>query len=217
MKMGKANWRILIVLIVLALSGVSGTVPALGAPAAGGSAHDMVQTATDLLLKKLAEVKHLYAREPVTFYHEVESAMAPYIDFDRFARGVMAKYYRRATPAEREKFRDVFKDDLIRTYAKALVEFDNERIRVIPPAGTKPKKEDKRTVKMEVHSKNGTVYPVDYTALLRDGQWKLINVRVNGINLGLQFKQKFGHAMGSKKGDIGQVIESWNSDVPTKT
>jgi phospholipid transport system substrate-binding protein len=217
MKMGQASWRMLIVLIVLAFSGVSGTAPALGAPAAGGSAHDMVQSATDLLLNKLAEVKHLYAQEPVTFYREVESALVPYIDFDRFSRGVMAKYYRRATPAQREKFKDVFKDDLIRTYATALVEFDNERIRVLPPGNTKPKKADKTTVKMEVHSKNGTIYPVDYTTMLSNGQWKLINVRVNGINLGLQFRQKFGHAMGSKKGDIGQVIDSWNSEVATET
>lgn len=211
--MARLNWTALNTLILLAFLSVPITVAAAGTPAAGISAHETIQLATDHLLRKLSEVKHLYAKEPQRFYYEVESALAPYIDFDRFSRGVMAKYYRKATPAQKEKFKVVFKDGLIRTYAKALIEFDNEKIIVLPPAKKKPPQRKTTTVKMEVYSKNGNVYPVDYTAVLTSDGWKVKNVRIEGINLGLQFRDKFKFAMGSKKGDIDQVIDSWNSPV----
>ena len=66
---------------------------------------------------------------------------------------------------------------------------------------------------MVVHSKNGTLYPVDYTTALTDGQWKLINVKVNGINLGLQFRDKFRQDMAAQKGDIDKVIDGWNPEA----
>ncbi|HJN50052.1 MAG: ABC transporter substrate-binding protein [Pseudomonadales bacterium] len=215
--MRRIDWRELNSLVLLTFSLVFVALQAAGAPAAGTpagiNAHETIQNATDHLLQKLAEVKHLYAKEPLRVYYEVESAIVPYIDLNRFSRRVMAKYYRNATAAQKEEFKLVFKDGLIKTYAKALVEFDNERIAILPPRKGKPKRADQAVVKMVVHSKNGTLYPVDYTTALTDGQWKLINVKVNGINLGLQFRDKFRQDMAAQKGDIDKVIDGWNPEA----
>lgn len=207
------NTLFLIASFLVSLAIHAAGAPAAGAPEAGISAHKTVQKATDHLMKKLAEVKHLYAQDPQRFYDEVESAIAPYIDLNKFSRRVMAKYYRNATLAQKEKFKLVFKDKLIRIYAKALVAFDHETISILPAGKTKRKKVNETIVKMVIHSKNGTLYPVDYTTALTDGQWKLVNVKVNGINLGLQFRDKFRQDMAAKKGDIDKVIDSWNAPV----
>jgi|TARA_B100000315_G_scaffold182629_1_gene171562 phospholipid transport system substrate-binding protein len=219
--MGRVSWRVRNIVVLLTLFGVflaggpAAGAPSAGAPAEGITAHEAVQSATDHLLRRLAEVKHLYAQEPQRFYYEVESAITPYVDLERFSRRVMAKYFRRATAAQQEEFKLVFKDDLISTYAKALVEFDNERIRILPPRKGKQRKANETVVKMVVHSKSGTLYPVDYTTALTDGRWKLINVKVNGINLGLQFRDKFQQDMTANRGDIDKVIDGWNSKVAT--
>ena len=60
-----------------------------------------VQEATDILLKKLIEVKPLYTEDPKQFYQEIDQALSPFVDFDGFSRGVMAKYYRRASDEQR--------------------------------------------------------------------------------------------------------------------
>ncbi len=208
--MGRVSCRVLHSLIFVALLCVS---PAVHAAAI--SAHETVQNATESLLKKLADTNDIYAQDPLKFYHAVDSALAPYIDFDKFSRGVMAKYYKRATPAQRQRFKLVFKDDLIKTYAKALLEFDNERIRVLPADDAKPQRGNKTTVRMEIYSKSGSIYPVDYTTMLTNGEWKLINVVVNGVNLGFAFRDKFRNAMGANKGDVDRVIDGWNSKVTT--
>ncbi|MGI9322190.1 MAG: MlaC/ttg2D family ABC transporter substrate-binding protein, partial [Pseudomonadales bacterium] len=96
------------------------------AAAQAESAFEAVEQSTEVLLKKLAEVQPLYEESPEKFYTEVDKALAPYIDFESFSRGVMAKHYRKATKQQRHTFQQSFRLALVKTYARSLVEFDNE-------------------------------------------------------------------------------------------
>ena len=75
--------------------------------------------------------------------------------------------------------------------------------------------EDQASVDMEVVSTNGEVYPVVYTLHQRDGEWRVINVIVNGINLGLTFRNQFDQAMRDNNRDIDAVIDGWAPEVAT--
>ncbi len=184
---------------------------ALGVQAAS-SAFETVQTATDQLLRKLVEIGPLYETDRESFFREVDASLAPFIDFEGFSRGVMAKYYRRASPEQKARFSESFRIALIRTYAKALVEFDNQEI-IVKGSKENPKKPGKARVSLEVHGKNGTVYPVEYSLVNLDGQWKLRNVVIDGINIGLQFRSQFASYMARYNNSIDEVIEHWNVDV----
>ena len=43
--------------------------------------------------------------------------------------------------------------------------------------------------------------------------WVLENVIVNGVNIGLAFRDKFEQLMSKHRGDINKVIENWTSTV----
>jgi phospholipid transport system substrate-binding protein len=177
------------------------------------TAHETVQKATDQLIAKLLEVKPLYEENPDQFYMEVEEALNPYIDFKRFSQGVMSKYYRSMPEDQRVRFATVLKSDLIHTYAKALVEFDNEKIVVLPAGDAVSSRPNESVVQIEVHSKDGTVYKVQYRMSSKTGSWKLINVVVDGINLGLIFRNQFLSLMDDHRGAFDKVIQNWNSRV----
>ncbi|MFT6010735.1 MAG: phospholipid transport system substrate-binding protein, partial [Candidatus Azotimanducaceae bacterium] len=98
-----------------------------------------VEESTNQLLSKLVEIQPLYTENPEQFFQQVGSSLAPFIDFKGFSRGVMAKYYRRATDDQKSRFVSVFQDKMIRTYAKALVEFDNQRVEVVESTSTESK------------------------------------------------------------------------------
>ncbi len=171
-----------------------------------------VKTATDTLLAKLAEVKPVYKSDPKKFFFEVDISLAPFIDFDGFSRGVMAKYYRRASPAQQQRFSQSFRESLVHTYAKALVEFDNQKVVVMDEA--EPQREpDRASVHLQVYGSDGTIYPIEYSLALIDDKWKLRNVVINGINIGLQFRSQFAASMQQYKNDIDKVIDNWNVDV----
>ena len=46
-----------------------------------------------------------------------------------------------------------------------------------------------------------------------DGQWKVRNVIVEGINIGLLFRDQFAQAMKANRNDLDAVIDNWGSVV----
>lgn len=173
-----------------------------------------VKQTTDDLLARLDKIKPLYNSDPEKFYSEVQKSLDPFIDFRGFARGVMARFYRRATPKQREEFANKFEGQLIRTYSNALVKFDNKKVEVLPLQ--QPPQDGRATVDLKIYSKEGTVYPVQYSLVLIDGQWKLRNVAINGINIGLQFRGQFQSYMEQYHDNIDKVIANWDVHAESK-
>ncbi len=172
---------------------------------------ESVETATSDLLAKLEEVRPLYDSDRELFFQEVEGALGPFIDFEGFSRGVMAKYYRLATADQKAQFAETFQNQLVRTYSSALVTFNNEKIVVLPLE--RPPERGRATAKLEIHGADGAVYPVTYTLAAVDGKWKLRNIIVEGINIGLQFRSQFSSSMQRYRNDIDAVITNWDVEI----
>lgn len=187
-----------------------------GARAADGddaerNATEMVRQTSDAVLDLIEQARSYAEEDPERFYREVEGLLADVVDFESFARSVMAVHYRDATPEQRQRFEETFRWGLVRTYALALMEFDDGEVVVVPP--DRPARNPKRqTVKMEIRTGNGDVYPVLYSVTQNDdGSWEIRNLIVNGVNMGLTYRNQFNSAMSDPKydGDLDKVIEAW--------
>ena len=170
---------------------------------------EVITRTANELLGIIEEARGYYDTDPQRFYDKVDAILEPSIDMRRFAAGVMAKYYRVASTDQRKRFLEVFKGSMIRTYAKGLLAFSNEEIRVLDPKA--PSRDpDRDTVEMEVIAVDGTVYPIIYSMRKgKDNQWRITNVTVNGINLGLTFRNQFDSAMQAHNRNFDYVIENW--------
>lgn len=177
--------------------------------AAEESPQEVITRTANELLGIIEEARGYYEQDPQLFYDNVEKILEPSVDMRRFSAGVMAKYYKIATSDQRNRFLDVFKSSMIRTYAKGLLAFSNEEIRVLDPKA--PSRDPERdTVEMEVVAVDGTVYPIIYSMRKgKDNIWRITNVTVNGINLGLTFRNQFDSAMQAHNRDFDYVIENW--------
>ena len=195
-----------------------GALVVLSATVCAASASDprvTIRQTSDALVQVIKEGKTYFDADPDRYYTEVEKVLDPTIDFDTFSRGVMAVFYKRATPAQRDRFESTFKTGLIHTYAKALLDFGNQSIDVLP--ADRPRTDpDRDSVKMEVHSKDGKVYPVIYSMRLgQDGSWRMSNIIINGINIGLTYRNQFASAMKApeNQGSLDAVIEAWGETI----
>jgi len=185
---------------------------------AGEAASDpvaIIRKATDTLIGVIKQGKTYFDKDPDRFYREVQNVLEPNVDFDKFSQGVMAIYYKRATPQQRQRFSATFKSGLINTYAKALLDFGDEKIDVLPSdrPRTRP---DRDTVKMEVHSHEGKIYPVLYSMRLSDdGTWRIYNIVINGINMGLTYRNQFASLMQSPDthGNLDEAISRWGETI----
>ncbi|MCM5703118.1 MlaC/ttg2D family ABC transporter substrate-binding protein [Larsenimonas salina] len=164
------------------------------------------------LMSKLDKKQGYYQQHEDELKQLVDETVSPIVDFRYVGASVMGKYFRAASPEQRSRFADVFKQTLIDTYAKGLVTFDYKTLSV-PENQNTQRYEDQANVDMNVVSTKGKTYPVSYTLKQRDGQWKVVNVVVNGINLGLTFRNQFDQAMRDNNRDIDRVIEQWSPDV----
>ncbi|WFF43347.1 ABC transporter substrate-binding protein [Salinicola endophyticus] len=175
---------------------------------------EVIRQSVDSLMSELEGKKDYYAQHEDELAQLVDSNMAQVADFRYIGASVMGRYFRAATPEQRSRFVKVFRKTLIDTYAKGLVTFDYKTLRVKDAEDT-GRYEDQASVPVEVVSTTGKTYPVSFTLRQSDGQWKVINVIVNGINLGLTFRNQFDQSMRDNDRDFDKVIDNWAPKVDT--
>ncbi len=140
--------------------------------------------------------------------NEIETILNPVVDFDYVSKRVMGKYFRRVSAQQQQEFSGVFKDTMVRTFAKSLVGFDIVRYEMAPQGKPSPKAE-KQIVSVHIYSSLGQQYTLVYYMLKQADGWKLVNVLVDGINLRLNFKNQFSDMVSRSGGDVKQVIADW--------
>ncbi|MEQ8857338.1 MAG: ABC transporter substrate-binding protein [Pseudomonadales bacterium] len=192
-------------------------------PARAATPTEMVRGTSDSVLELIASAKGYAKEDPERFYREVEALLSNVVDFDSFARSVMAGHYRDATPEQARRFAETFKWGLVRTYALALTEFEDGKVVVLEP-DQPPRNPKRQTVTMEIHASTGEVYPVLYSVTQEDdGSWLIRNLIVNGVNMGLTYRNQFDSAMNDPKygRDMDRVIDGWGdllkSEAPALT
>ncbi|MBU6949986.1 phospholipid-binding protein MlaC [Hahella sp. HN01] len=173
----------------------------------------VVQDSTKMLVTKLQSEKQTYYENPQKFYGVMEGALQNLVDFERIAARVMGRYRREASDELKEKFVGVFKKSLFDAYGKALVESGEFKVNVLA-ATINPRDEGRASVDLEVISASGNKYPVIYSMYKnRNNKWLLENVIVNGVNIGLAFKDRFEQQVNVHNGDITKVVDSWSSRI----
>jgi len=178
----------------------------------------LVEDVTETLLNDIAVYRDALnkagnateeARLLSQFYDTLGATLEPVIDFNWISLNVMGSYRKQATAEQRKRFREVFTRSLVETYGRGLLTYSDEKIIVHPLDGAEQNKR-KVTVIQEIKGVDKT-YPLLYSmGLNRNGDWKVINVIINGINLGTTFRNQFVQAAEKYNGDVDKVIENWS-------
>lgn len=186
-------------------------LPLMANAAPGQSAHDLVQDTTNRMLADLQANKEKYKQDPQDFYAALNSIVGPVVDAEGISKSIMTvKYSRKATPEQMTRFQENFKRGLFQFYGNALLEYNNQGITVDP---AKDESGDRTSVNMTVKGSNGAIYPVQYTLEKINGEWKLRNVIINGINIGKLFRDQFADAMQRNGNDLDKTIDGWAGEV----
>jgi phospholipid transport system substrate-binding protein len=119
----------------------------------------------------------------------VERIIDPHVDFERVSILVLGKYWKTATPDQRDRFKKEFRTLLVRTYTTAFTEYSNWNIRYLPPQeGTEP---GKTMVRTEVLQEGAQPIAVNYRMVQTGGEWKVYDVLIEGISLLQNYRTSF--------------------------
>lgn len=178
--------RLLISLVLLTLIGGAPGVAAVQTP------QELIEDTSAKMITALRENKAELQADNSKLYGLVREIVLPHFDFDLMSRWVLGRYWRQATPEQRRQFVDEFRTLLVRSYAGALLEYSDEDIS-FPPSPEVAEDAEKATVRSMVGSERQDPIPINYSLRRRDGDWKVYDVKVDGISLVINYRSTFAN------------------------
>lgn len=164
---------------------------------------EMIRQTADRMLAKLKEEQAVIRKDPTRIYALVSDIVLPHFDFERMASWVLGKHWRTATPAQREKFTVEFRNLLVRTYATSLTDYTDRKITYFPvraePGATEV------TVHTEVEQSGAAAIPIDYSLALKQGEWKVHDVAIDGVSLVTNYRTSFSNEI--RKAGLDNLID----------
>ena len=163
----------------------------------------LVQSVAEQVLAELKKDEADLEAHPDHINAIVDRYIIPHVDFQRMARWVLGKYWRRATPAQKQRFVEEFKRLLVRTYATSLLEYTDQTLTFLPFRGD-PARGDV-TVRSQIEQPGGFPIPIDYKLHRgKDGRWLIYDIVIDGVSLVSNYRSSFAREI-ARKGIDGLI------------
>ena len=140
----------------------------------------ILSAANDLFLD-VEKNKSLYEEDITVFYERVDNILTPIVDFDVLIKSIIGKKNYQSTSDDlKNRFKLALKGQLIRIYAKTIIEYSNSKITIIDST----KNKSFYLVKTELSIGPGKPpFQVIYVMKKTDNKWKIVEVVANGLRL----------------------------------
>lgn len=181
--------------------------------ALANSPNSVIEDSVAALTEKLDGRKAELAANRPELYKLIDSILLPRFDRKFAAQAVLAKHWRTANNEQRERFIEAFYQALLRRYADGVLEFDPNRITVLPFRGDDSKKRTK--VRTTVELDDGSKVAVDYDLIKRESGWLVFNVVVEGVSYIRNFRAELESEINGSSLDA--VITRLEQEAGTST
>lgn len=174
--------------------------------------HKFIDSQAQSMVSIITDNQALYLRNPQQFKDKINEVFEPMVDFRRVGASVMGKkYYLASTKSQRLSFIQSFKTSLLDTYASTLAQWGDQKIVTVFPDINEYKKVE--NVQQNLITSSNT-YPITYKVRQdKNGNWLIINIIVNGVNLGLTFRNQFQALAIEHDENIDEIIKHWTSNA----
>lgn len=152
-------------------------------------ARDMIKATADKVISQLKAHEQEFRNDRAKLYEMVNQEVVPKFDFHYMSKMALGKYWKEADEQQQQKFTSEFKRLLIRTYARALLEYSGHEITYMPVNAQHDP--TMVTISTMVKKGGGKRIPVNYHVRLDDAQWKIYDVEVGGIRYINTYRSSF--------------------------
>lgn len=180
----------LIAALVAAAWLIQAPASAAAAQSAAEQPSQVVQEAADGLLKALDANRQEYRNNPAKVQALVDQYILPHIDTQFAAELVLGRYWRKATPQQRQRFINAFYHSMLNNYGAAIVEFTANTLKVFPThvSGS----DQNPVVRTQMARGNGAPVSVNYYMHMTPQGWKAWDVIIDGVSYVKSYREDFG-------------------------
>lgn len=119
----------------------------------------------------------------------VDAKVLPHFDFSRMTQLAVGKYWRTATPEQKQGLVTEFRNMLVRTYTKVFTVYRDQTVEVKP---LRMAADDTEVTVKTVISKPGTqLIPVDYEMKKTTDGWKVFDISIEGVSMVMSYRGTF--------------------------
>lgn len=154
----------------------------------------MLENSATNIVSTLKEHKPELKQNHKIIYQAVQRYLLPNVDVNGMSRSVLGRQaWSKASAAEKEEFKQVFTELVIRTYANPLAEYTDEQVKFLPYRS----QVDARFARVNsvIIRSNGQNIPLSYSLVSINNQWKIYDLSVEGVSLLQSFRSQFGQAL----------------------
>lgn len=148
-----------------------------------------LERTSNQVIKILQDDHELLQKEPQRVYKIVDDYILPHLDDVTMAKLALGKNWKKATKEQKLEFVAEFKDLLVRTYSKSLVEFKDQQINYFPVMLAEDA--HKASVRAEVIQPGGPSIPMAYRVRIKNNAWKVYDIKIDGISLVTSYRGTF--------------------------
>jgi phospholipid transport system substrate-binding protein len=111
------------------------------------------------------------------------------VDFARMTQLAVGKYWRTATPDQKQALVTEFRNMLVRTYTKVFTVYRDQSVEIKPFRMASDDTEV--TVKTVIDKPGSQPIPVDYEMKIAPDGWKVFDISIEGVSMVLSYRGTF--------------------------
>lgn len=115
-------------------------------------------------------------------------------DFPTIGRLVLARGWNQLTPEQQKTFLDEFKRHLSLDYGRRIDSYTNQTVTIV---SDRAEPNGDATVKTQVNGSGTSPVAVDYRLRKIDGEWRVIDIIVEGVSLVSSYRSQFQEILAS--------------------
>ena len=150
---------------------------------------EVVKETAEGVISHIESNRSFLEANPEKIYDMVNELVIPRFDFISMSKWVLGKHWKTASETQRSEFITQFKALLVRTYARALLEYSGQSIKYYP-AEQNPQS-NLAVVRTELTSLSSAQLPILYRMHQKNEEWKVVDVAVDGVSLVTTYRGSF--------------------------
>lgn len=162
----------------------------------------LIKQTADRVIDEIKTNGEKFKADPSQLYALVDEVVLPHFDFAAMTDLALGRYKDKIDAAQKPIITNEFRTLLVRTYGKALLEYNDQVIAFLPMEGSEA--DGDVTVRSEIEQAGGFPIPLNYSLRLGDQGWKVYDISVDEISLVTNYRSSFSRQI-KKKGVEGLI------------
>lgn len=162
----------------------------------------LIKQTADQVLDEIKSNSAKYKDDPEQLYALVDEVVLPHFDFPAMTDLALGKYKNKIDASQKPLITNEFRTLLVRTYGKALLEYNDQVIAFLPMEGSEA--DGDVLVRSEIEQAGGFPIPLNYRLKQSEQGWKVYDITVDDISLVTNYRSSFARQI-RKKGVDGLI------------